>query len=186
MAFASIPLVLSLAVAPAQPAHPKTDVELASTYDQATCATLDGVLADGWDRAAIGEDAPAPQLDDDCRPQAAPVADCNDPQLGKFSPWVGEMIGTCDMPRPHAHPTLRALRAHDEHRAQRLLAELASQSDSAAPLGIPAPDHDFSPALLSANLAALMAPAPFGVIHFDAPRALRSISLDGLLRPPRA
>ena len=181
MAFASVPLVLSLAVTPAPPAHVAM---LASTYDQATCATLDRVDDDGWERAAIGEDAPPLPLSDDCHPQPAPVADCSSPQI---SALVGGMIGTCDMPRPGApHPTLRALRTQDQHRAQRLLAELASQSDSATPLNLPAPEHELSPAIVAAELPGLRAPQPIGDVLYDAATPLRSISLDGLLRPPRA
>ena len=181
MVLASLPLALSLAVAPV-PAR----AELASTYDQATCATVDARSqdVDGWDRAAIGEDAPAaPQLDE-CRPLAPPVAaDCNDPLV---TPWVGEMIGTCDMPRGNVpHPSLRAVRSHDDHRAQRLLAELSVQNDSAAPLGVPAPERAPSPATVAAA-PRLLPPLPIGVVAFDAPHALRSVSLEGLLRPPRA
>lgn len=67
---------------------------LASTYDEAACD------------ANAPADAPPPAPIEDARcsepPAAAPaVIDCNDPLMSK---WVGEMIGSCDMPKP-APPT---------------------------------------------------------------------------------
>jgi hypothetical protein len=64
---------------------------LASTYDEAACD---------------GSETPAPAPVEEARcsepPPAAPaVIDCNDPLMSK---WVGEMIGSCDMPKP-APPT---------------------------------------------------------------------------------
>ena len=188
MLFASLPLALALA---AVPAPTVTHVPLASTYDQATCASTRGPLDEGegggWDRAAIGEDGPAPAINnEDCRSSIAapPLAvDCNDPLV---TPWVGEMIGTCDMPRatgPRA--TLRAARAHDDHRAQRLLAELASATDTTAPLNTTPPEREAPPALLS-TLPSMLAPAATGLLAIVAPSVLVSISGDQLLRPPCA
>ncbi len=79
---------------------------MASTYDEAACAdALDDVakpaqpLLEGV--ACSEPPAPAPAL-----------IDCNDPGM---SQWVGEMIGSCDMPKPTppgvGQPVLRA--AHD-------------------------------------------------------------------------
>src|SRR4051794_4114149 len=69
-------------------------VPAASTYDEAACAaSAEAQAADSLgardDRVNCSE---AP-------PQAAvpAVIDCNDPTLDR---WVGEMIGSCDMPHP--------------------------------------------------------------------------------------
>lgn len=161
--------------------------ELASTYDQATCATIHGGDADDWDRAAIGEDAPAVAPVNDCPiapPRPAPIAaDCNDPLASR---WLGEMIGTCDMPRGSAvRPNgLRAAHPRDP-RAQRLLVELATSNDGAAPFVPLAPDREASPAVLAAR-PRLPTPPPSGLVaHRDA-TPWRSVGREPLLRPPRS
>jgi hypothetical protein len=96
------------------------------------------------------------------------------------------MIGTCDMPRGNApQASLRAVRSRDEHRAQRLLAELSAQSDTAAPVSVPAPEREVSPALLG-SLPRRIGPDAIGAIVFAAPTPLRSVTSSRLLRPPRA
>src|SRR3954447_7624424 len=78
--------VLSPSVGPAQ---------VASTYDEAACARPSpsdgGGVPDALAADVVGNcSEPAPV--------AAPaIIDCNDPGV---SVWVGEMIGSCDMPRP--------------------------------------------------------------------------------------
>jgi hypothetical protein len=174
MILASVPLALSLAVAPQ-----------ASTYDQATCATLLGGLDDGWERAAIGEDAPSVPALDECQ-NAAPlivVRDCNDPLATR---WVAEMIGICDMPRrAESYAHLRAARSHDERRAQRLLAELSSRSDAAVPVNVPTPEHGSPPALL-ASRPSVTPPSAFVTIEPDPRPRPPSITYQPVPPPPRA
>src|SRR3954452_15793849 len=77
-------LMLMTVVAPSAP--------VASTYDEVACARP---LEEGAQEQALVDDV------GDCRVPvvaAAPaIIDCNDPGV---SIWVGEMIGSCDMPRP--------------------------------------------------------------------------------------
>jgi hypothetical protein len=81
-------LLLAVAVAPA------TGAPAASTWDEAAC-----------DDAAPAPAAPRLDADaePDCSEPPVPIApaviDCND---ARVSLWVGEMIGSCDMPRVSA------------------------------------------------------------------------------------
>ena len=180
---ASVPLVLAALLAPAHAAP------IASTYDEATCASVRGEDPDGWARAAIGEDAPAPlPPSNDCAIVVpAPIAaDCNDPLASRLvGRMTGEMIGTCAMPRiTGSRNGLRPAHSDAERRVQRLLVEVAA-GDSALPLAPPSPDRDAQPVLL-ASRPALPSPLFTGRLHFPAPPSLCSISGDTLLRPPRA
>lgn len=86
--------VVSAATAIAPPARAEL---LASTYDQAACDDATAPAAPDLDGGKCTEPtAPAP---------TPAVIDCNDPG---FSQWVGDMIGSCDMPRPTAGPTAPA------------------------------------------------------------------------------
>jgi hypothetical protein len=74
-------LVLMTAVSSVAPTRP-----LASTYDEAACPPI----------AAAADPVPA-DCSDPVVVVAPAIVDCNDPGM---SPWVEEMIGSCDMPRP--------------------------------------------------------------------------------------
>jgi hypothetical protein len=80
--------VLAVAVSAAPGQSP---VQVASTYDEAACADgdkarpSDAMMDDG---SNCSEAPPAP---------VPAVLDCND---ARVSLWLGEMIGSCDMPRP--------------------------------------------------------------------------------------
>jgi hypothetical protein len=68
---------------------PPLRAPIASTYDEAACAAEapDENVDPALDEARCSEP-----------PASAPaIIDCNDPGMSK---WVGEMIGSCDMPRP--------------------------------------------------------------------------------------
>jgi hypothetical protein len=181
MSFVSLALALLAAAGPAEHRAPA-----ASTYDEATCATLAandlGDAADGWDRAAIGEVAPVVFLDDDCRPQASNAAACDAPQA---SVWVHDLFVRCDMPRMHEllapHPHLS--RARDSRHGSRFLTSLSS--DGSSPLAGSAPEHDALPAMLSSALS-LRAPAVHGEMSFRCAHRLGVPNVDELLRPPRA
>jgi hypothetical protein len=197
MAALTIQLLLSAVLGGGSPAATQAPPqapsarELASTYDQATCATVlaDGTAGtDGWDRAAIGEDAAQRPADEDCPVSLSPprtaLADCNDPLA---SLWLGEMIGTCDMPRGSnlPRPSLLAARSHDERRAQRLLVEIEARDDGRAPVRPLTPDRDLTPAAL-ASVPSRAPPAarPLALLSTSTP--LRSLSHAPDPRPPRA
>jgi hypothetical protein len=78
---------------------------IASTYDEAACASSrleEGGAADLLDGSLFADGGTGRACSEPTSPVAAPVIiDCNDPGV---SVWVGEMIGSCDMPRP-ATPT---------------------------------------------------------------------------------
>jgi hypothetical protein len=69
--------------------------KVASTYDEATCA--EGEKARDDSEANCSEPEPVPA-----------VLDCND---ARISLWLGEMIGSCDMPR--SSPSLRPARSEE-------------------------------------------------------------------------
>ena len=183
MSFVSLALALLAAAGPAEHRAPAAP---ASTYDEATCATLVandlGEAADGWDRAAIGEVAPALFLDEDCRPQVTNTAACDTPQA---SLWVNDLFVRCDMPRMHdllaPHPHL--VRARDSRRGARFLTSLSS--DGSSPLAGSSPEHDALPAMLSSALS-LRGPAVHGEMSFRFAHRLGVPNVDELLRPPRA
>jgi hypothetical protein len=186
MSFVSLALALLAAAGPAEHRAPAA-APYASTYEEATCATLAandlGDAADGWDRAAIGEVAPVVFLDDDCRPQSASnPADCDAPQA---SFWVRDLFVRCDMPRMHdllaPHPHL--VRARDSRHGSRFLTSLSS--DGSSPLAGSAPEHDALPAMLSSVLS-LRGPAVLGEMSFRCAHRLGVPNVDELLRPPRA
>jgi hypothetical protein len=157
---------------------------LASTYDQATCATIHGSDADDWDRAAIGEDAPAPALETEC-PTALlvppPRLDCNNPQT---SHWFNDTIGTCDMPRGSNVPQAGMKAARNEGRRARLVIEVAG-NETLAPLAPPPDEKPPTPAFIS-TIPKLDVPTGYILLSAASPRPLGSISGDELLRPPRA
>jgi hypothetical protein len=62
----------------------------ASTYDQAACA------ADAVEPAPIVVEESGGRCSEPAPVAAPAVIDCNDPGMSK---WVGEMIGSCDMPK---------------------------------------------------------------------------------------
>jgi hypothetical protein len=178
----SLAATLWAAVTPAPPSA--TTTAMASTYDEAACASLHAD-EDDWARSAIGELIELGPVETDCLetsiaplPSRATLAklDCDEPAA-----WA--MIGTCALPHtsklPGAH--LRAASDHSQRRAFRLLAA----NDSTPPLAPPPTSHDFAP-LHPSTPPALVAPAPRAhLAHWIAPR-LRSIAYDTLLRPPAA
>ena len=173
----SLAATLWAAVAPASPAA----VPMASTYDEATCASLHAG-DDDWAHAAIGEMAPS---ETDC-PQAETRAaqpsraalvklDCDEP-----APWP--MIGTCAVPRMNGkEPRLHAVTDHAPRRAFRLLA----QPDSTPPLAPPPPTHEVAPLHVSSTPTLTTPLAVAHVACWTTP-SLRSISTEPGLRPPAA
>ncbi len=70
-------------------------MQAASTYDEAACAEAQ---AERTARAGSNDDDGDPDINCSEAPPAIPaVLDCND---ARVSVWLGEMIGSCDMPRP--------------------------------------------------------------------------------------
>ena len=72
-------LLVSVAAAPPPPAH--ADEKVASTYDEASCDAGDG-----------GECAVEPPVEL-AQPAVPAILDCE-------SPFIAEMIGSCDIPKP--------------------------------------------------------------------------------------
>jgi len=138
---------------------------VASTYDEAACS-----------EAERGHDE-----DVNCsEPEPVPaVLDCND---ARVSLWLGEMIGSCDMPKPQlpgAVPVLRAATAE-----QRLCRDGHCGLD-AVPLHATArPLNDLPPI---AGVATLAPPLFRATDHLLRPMLRRSQHDTGRLeRPPRA
>jgi hypothetical protein len=69
--------------------------KVASTYDEAACAESEKARDDSEINCSEPEPVPA-------------VLDCND---ARISLWLGEMIGSCDMPR--SSPSLRPARGEE-------------------------------------------------------------------------
>ena len=163
--------------------------ELASTYDEATCATVRNGEADDWTWAAIGEDAPGeptecPQsidgLRDGLRDALRPAASlfCIDAIPSAFA---DNLIGTCVMPKSASAPqaAIRAARAHAKHTLK-----LGLGAEAHLPFAI-APQHDATPLDVHTTVP-LTAPAPRAYLLSFRPDALRSIPGVTLLRPPQA
>ena len=73
--------------------------KMASTYDEAACAEAQ---AEHVEEAEINcSEAP---------PATPAVLDCND---ARVSVWLGEMIGSCEMPRPLPGTTVKAPAGND-------------------------------------------------------------------------
>lgn len=116
---------------------------LASTYEEAACPPV----------AAAGDE---PVVEEPGRACSEPIVvavapaiiDCNDPGM---SPWVEEMIGSCDMPRPapptQAIPTV--VRWPRGSPASRVCDGLHCSHDSAPLHSAPRPDENGAPMLVS-------------------------------------
>jgi|GEM_PF-3435414 len=142
------PVILAAVVA-AGPAAPRVD-HVASTYDEAACdeADLSVSLVDAADAVvmpAYGDDSDH----SDCHKPSPPPAflDCNDPLA---SVWVGDMIGTCDMPKS-ASPMARMPARFRAERPTLPLHHHSSvgTSDDHAPLGVSSYAGHSDPALLT-------------------------------------
>ncbi len=184
MPFASLPLAVTLAVSALQPA--------ASTYDQATCAALRGEVTlegmDGWDRAAIGENAPvAPggTGNADACPEIAVQAAryftaCVDAHL------FGGKLDTCYLPRiTGKHAGLRLPRAEDARHAHVLLGQVNDSESSAPPL--PQPERREPLWALTQTSGLLSAPLVIEqALLTSLPVRLQSQSYRPSVPPPRA
>lgn len=198
MPFAALPLAVTLAVLPVfagtasgtapRPAGAGSQ-PAASTYDQATCAALRGELTiegmDGWDRAAIGENAPVtPDLDEDACPEIAVQAGrytaCADAKL------FGDKLVTCYLPRiTGKHAGLRPLRAEDARHAHVLLGQVNDDESSAPPL--PQPERREPLWALTQTSGLLSAPLAIDrVLLTSLPQRLQSQSYQPSVPPPRA
>jgi len=150
-----VPALLAAVVAAGPAAEPR-----ASTYDQAACddtgdepdrdglAGIAGIAGLHSLNALKGEPSDG---DADCRQPAPPPAflDCNDPLA---SVWVGDMIGTCDMPKS-ASPLARLparLRAERPTLPQHRHSTVGTADDH-APLGLWSHPGGPDPALLSST-----------------------------------
>ena len=146
-----------------------------STYDEAACALTDKDAGTG--APALAEDGgrcTEPQ------PAATPtVIDCNDPD---FSVWVGDMIGSCDMPGPSNPAPVPAVRARDDgplHVCDGLFC-----GDDTSPMRAAAPSvGDGQPFVLPRlPIHHLLESAPLSVRGEPMPEELTRPRLD---RPPR-
>ena len=75
--------------------------KVASTYDEAACS----------DAAQAAREVNPPDPDVNCSeppPPVPAVLDCND---ARVSLWLGDMIGSCDMPKPQMPGTVPVVRA---------------------------------------------------------------------------
>ncbi len=204
MAFAALQIVhLALAVVGASPA-PATppvatgsaiehlrDAEVASLYDQATCAIIYGD-ADDWARAAIGEDEVPPLLpstsDEEYAelPRPAPSTACSDRSFGQK--WR-ELLVACSARNRELSPCAglrvgRPARPLPDRRGDR--ARLTTLATSSVPLAPSPEERDTPRALLHDVTSRLAPPICVGLLVADAPAVLRSVPSDELLRPPRA
>jgi hypothetical protein len=137
-------LVLMTVASPVTASRP-----LASTYDEAACPPT--------------SDVPPPPQEDEVAPGAcseqplvvAPaIVDCNDPGM---SPWLEEMIGSCDMPRPapplQGAPTV-VRSPHGSSGTTRVCDGLHCSRDTTPLRSAPRPDDDGAQLLVStASLA---------------------------------
>ncbi len=175
-----VPAILAAVVA-VGPTAPRVD-HVASTYDEAAC---DEALFDDNNSVSL-VDSPAYGDDSDgadCHKPSPPPAflDCNDPLA---SVWIGDMIGTCDMPKsasPFARLPAR-LRAERPTLPQHPHSTVGTADDH-APLGIWSHPGSPDPALVSAtSFVHSEARLPLGIATTEDPRSPTSPRLD---RPPR-
>jgi hypothetical protein len=144
-------------------------------------------LASSWADATCGDDGAssvAPvvlqcEADVDCQP--APVApaavlDCN--QVSS-QPWVGKMIGSCDMPRPTEGPSLEARRPNGRGCTRLECSDSDASTFTTATIGADQPPIALFASALPLTLDA--SPLPFPVAT-----AWISIPATRLERPPRA
>ena len=188
MSFAALTLAATLWGAVTTPPAAAGPRELASTYDQATCASVHNGEADDWTAAAIGEDGPGDPAE--C-PQSLGHAElrgvtprpplvslyCNDAIPSAFA---NNLIGTCVLPKSASTPqaAIRTARDHAKQRALRLGLGAEAHMPFAAP-----PEHDATP--VDWHLPpALGGPAPIPLVYAASRHALVSITGDALLRPP--
>ncbi|MEO6954818.1 MAG: hypothetical protein ABI321_23665 [Polyangia bacterium] len=157
--------------------------ELASTYDQATCASVHNGEADDWTTAAIGEDTPrdAAECPQSVVVPRAPIASlyCNDAIPSAFA---NNLIGTCVLPKSATTPQAK-MRTERDHAKQRAL-RLGLGAEAHTPFTAP-PEHDATPVELQL-VPELVTPTPMLYAYPIRRDALSSISGDTLLRPPRA
>ena len=156
-----------------------------------TAATVDGTLvplvaapgAPGApDDDEEADDADVASSDNPRRCSEVPLAtpaviDCHDERT---SFWTAEMIGSCDMPRGAAPPSMRA--GGPRRGSARCDALACGRGSSPLRTAAPAPDETWSlgPAPLRVRLFLVGTP-----LVFDAAVALRSVDGDRLDRPPR-
>ena len=159
------PLVLALLTS-------ATPAPVASTYDQAACAgdaLHDSDRADAPDADEIASASPA-----DCETPAPPaIIDCNDPGM---SPWVADMIGSCDMPKPplpKAVPPTTVHGANDGPGMQRLCDGLHCNHES----------YPLRAASTTSSDGNALALSRVGFLHHVTASPL---ALDGELEPPEA
>jgi hypothetical protein len=127
---------LLVSVAMASPAAPLHAAEkLASTYEEAACDVTDS-----------GECAVEADLEELPLPTLAEILDCE-------SPYVQEMIGSCDMPKP----TLPSLHLPTLQKGVAAGLALTTPSGRRISVATPAPSLDFALPPLS-HIAAALAP----------------------------
>jgi hypothetical protein len=111
---------------------------VASTYDEAACSEAEKVRpAD--DDVNCSEPEPVPA-----------VLDCND---ARVSVWLGDMIGSCDMPKSQLPGTLPVVRAAGPGADQRLCRDGHCGVDAVPIRPVARTLDDFTPILGAANLA---------------------------------
>jgi hypothetical protein len=160
----------------------------ASTYDEAACASSrleEGASAELAD--LLGGAAAEPSSGRACAeplPPAPPVIiDCNDPGV---SVWVGEMIGSCDMPRPvpptQAAPT--AVRSAGRSSHSRVSDGWHASHDSSTPVRSASRVDDDAAFAAVSWLSVGFWPA-FTNVTFDSALAPDQAERPRLERPPR-
>jgi hypothetical protein len=156
-------LVSVMAAAPSLPAHADA---LASTYEEAASDPADS------GECALSVDAEASV------PAAAVILDCNDARVNAL---IGDMIGTCDMPRrngPQLPATVRPASGAPQ------LRPAGARGPERCPLRSPPRAND-SPSLVPTRVPLVPALAASPLLVADSPLPRRAE--DGRLeRPPRA
>jgi hypothetical protein len=161
-------LVSLVAVAPS-PAHADSapdDCALASTYDEAACDPSDS-----------GECAPDVELS---LPAPAAILDCNDARTNVL---IGDMIGTCDMPRRSGPPTALPT-VHTGSSAPQMRMSDGPRGSDRCPLRGSSTRGDDSPSLPSARVPLTPPLAATPLLMHDSPLVVRAEDLR-LDRPPR-
>lgn len=150
-----------------RPAH----APLASTYDEAACAD-----------EALGEPPPPPESCEGALPlpPVPAIIDCNDPGM---SPFVGEMIGSCDMPRAAVpSPSLATVKGA-RGSTSRLCDGVHCTRDSQPIRAGGRPLDDFGAVLLDpSGMRPLLGASPYCE---SAQNELASVAPSRLERPPR-
>jgi hypothetical protein len=148
---------------------------VASTYDEAACAEAARV-----EPRALHDDDGVDCSNPEDLVSAPAVVDCNDQRASR---WVGEMIGSCDMPRPLGPSALLVVRAPGAPGAPRICDGIRCVSDS-SPLRPASRAPDPNPYALAGSLQLQLHLVCSPLVEESLLRPCQA-ARDRLERPPR-